>query len=96
MESDLSELELLRETMISKRIGLPGIPAESEEIMVFRDISLAKLTDCPVHIAHVSTKGSVEIIRRAKEEGIQVIDVSNPTSPVKETAAPREVADHAP
>jgi dihydroorotase len=40
--------------------------------MVFRDISLAKLTDCPVHIAHVSTKGSVEIIRRAKEEGIQV------------------------
>jgi dihydroorotase len=63
---------VMHEGSISKRIGLPGIPAESEEIMVFRDISLAKLTGCPVHIAHVSTKGSVEIIRRAKEEGILV------------------------
>ena len=40
--------------------------------MVFRDISLARLTSCPVHIAHVSTAGSVELIRRAKEEGIHV------------------------
>ena len=68
----LSEGGVMHEGSISRRIGLPGIPSESEEIMVFRDISLAKLTGCPVHIAHVSTKGAVEIIRRAKEEGIQV------------------------
>jgi dihydroorotase len=62
----------MNEGTISRRIGLPGIPAASEEIMVFRDISLARLTSCPVHIAHVSTAGSVELIRRAKEEGIHV------------------------
>ena len=68
----LSEGGVMHEGTISRRIGLPGIPAASEEIMVFRDISLARLTRCPVHIAHVSTAGSVELIRRAKEEGIHV------------------------
>ena len=68
----LSKGGVMHEGTISRRIGLPGIPAASEEIMVFRDISLARLTGCPVHIAHVSTAGSVELIRRAKEEGIHV------------------------
>jgi dihydroorotase len=68
----LSEGGVMHEGTISRRIGLPGMPAASEEIMVFRDISLAKLTSCPVHIAHVSTAGSVALIRRAKEEGIYV------------------------
>ena len=68
----LSQGGVMHEGVISNRIGLPGIPSASEEIMIFRDISLAKLTGCPVHIAHVSTAGSVELIRMAKEEGTPV------------------------
>jgi dihydroorotase len=63
---------VMHEGAVSTRIGLSGIPASSEEIAVYREISLAKLTGCPVHIAHVSTAGSVELIRRAKEKGIPV------------------------
>jgi dihydroorotase len=68
----LSEGGDMHEGRISTRIGLRGIPAASEEIMVFRDISLARLTGCPVHIAHVSTAGSVALIKRAKEDGVSV------------------------
>ena len=68
----LSGEGVMHEGAVSTRIGLPGIPASSEEIAVYREISLAKLTGCPVHIAHVSTAGSVELIRRAKERGIPV------------------------
>jgi len=63
---------VMHEGVISTRIGLAGIPAASEDIMVYREISLSRLTGCPVHIAHVSTAGSVELIRRAKEEGLLV------------------------
>ncbi|MBX6423995.1 dihydroorotase [Thermosulfurimonas sp. F29] len=62
----------VNEGIVSARLGLKGIPAEAEEVAVFRDIALAKLTGHPVHIAHVSTAGAVEIIRRAKEEGLPV------------------------
>lgn len=68
----LSEGGVMHEGAVSTRIGLPGIPAASEEILVFRDIALARLTGAPVHIAHVSTKGSVDLIRMAKEEGVSV------------------------
>ncbi|MBN2125343.1 MAG: dihydroorotase [Deltaproteobacteria bacterium] len=68
----LSEGGVMHEGAISTQMGLQGIPSASEEIMVFRDISLAKLTGCPVHIAHVSTSGSVDLIRRAKEQGLPV------------------------
>ena len=71
-DRNLSGDGVMHEGVISTQIGLSGIPAVSEEIMVSRDISLAKLTGCPVHIAHVSTEGSVELIKRAKEEGIRV------------------------
>ncbi len=62
----------MHEGTVSSRIGLPGIPAASEEIMVYREIALSRLTGCPVHIAHVSTEGSVSLIRRAKEDGLNV------------------------
>ncbi len=68
----LSEGGVMHEGEVATMLGLMGIPSESEEIMVARDILLSKLTKAPVHIAHVSTKGSVELIRRAKEEGIPV------------------------
>jgi dihydroorotase len=71
-ELSLSAGGVMHEGTVSSRLGLRGIPAASEEVMVQREISLAKETGFPVHIAHVSTAGSVEWIRRAKEEGIPV------------------------
>jgi len=68
----LSNNGVMHEGAVSSRIGLPGIPAAAEEIMVFREIALSRLTGCPVHIAHVSTEGSVALIRRAKEDGLKV------------------------
>lgn len=60
----------MNEGLLSTILGLKGIPDEAEEISVARNIMLAKLAGCRLHIAHVSTKGSVEIIRRAKESGM--------------------------
>ncbi|MCF6097782.1 dihydroorotase [Thermovorax subterraneus] len=68
----LSAGGVMNEGFLSTLLGLPGIPRSAEEVMVARDVILAKETKVPVHIAHVSTRGSVEIIRRAKAEGIPV------------------------
>ncbi|MGB7448464.1 MAG: dihydroorotase [Ornithinimicrobium sp.] len=57
---------------LSGRLGLPGWPAVAEESIVARDVMLARHTGSRVHIAHVSTAGSVEVIRWAKEQGIAV------------------------
>jgi len=53
-------------------LGLRGIPAAAEDLHVIRDCVLAELTGASVHIAHVSTRGSVEAVRRAKEKGISI------------------------
>ena len=63
---------IINEGPISAKTGVAGIPAVAEEVMVARDLILAKLTGARVHIAHVSTRGSVQLIRRAREEGISV------------------------
>jgi dihydroorotase len=63
---------VMHEGLISTRLGLKGVPAAAEEIMVARDILLAELTGGHVHLCHMSTRGSVELIRRAKERGIRV------------------------
>ena len=57
---------------MSTKLGLPGIPTLAEEIMVSRDIMLADVTGSHVHIAHASTKRTVELIRQAKKDGIKV------------------------
>ena len=57
---------------VSARLGLPGIPSASEEIVIARDIMLAHMTGGKLHIAHISTAGSVELIRRAKAAGTPV------------------------
>jgi len=62
----------MNEGVMSARLGLRGIPSEAEEIMVIRDILLARRTGGHVHLAHMSTKGSVELIRWGKERGINV------------------------
>ena len=68
----LSGNGIMNEGQISARLRLKGIPAAAEEIIVARDLILTKLTGARLHIAHVSTRDSVQFIRRAKEEGISV------------------------
>jgi dihydroorotase len=62
----------VNEGIISEKLGIPGRPAIAEELMVMRDIMLAHETGARLHIAHVSTARSVEIIRRAKASGVNV------------------------
>ena len=69
---DLSEGGVMNEGLLSVTLGLRGVPPEAEEAMVARDIALAGLTKGRLHIAHVSTDGSVRLIREAKARGIQV------------------------
>jgi dihydroorotase len=66
----LSADGVMNEGLLSFKLGLKGIPVQSEEIIVARDIALSELTGGRLHIAHASTKGSVELIRAAKKRGI--------------------------
>ena len=63
---------VVNEGPVATRLGLPGNPAAAEEIMIARDIRLARLTGAHLHVAHVSTAGGVESIRQARDEGIRV------------------------
>lgn len=63
---------VVNEGIVATWLGLPGIPNTSEEVAVARDIALAELTGARVHIAHVSTRGSVDLIRQAKKRGVHV------------------------
>jgi len=69
---NLSKGGHMNEGIISTELGLTGIPSVAEDVMVERDIALAAFTNTSVHIAHVSTAGSVEAIRRAKDKGVRV------------------------
>ncbi len=71
-DKDLSRTGVMNEGKNSMKLGLRGIPAQSEEIMVSRDIMLTELTGGHLHIAHVSTEGSVELVRQAKKKGLKV------------------------
>jgi dihydroorotase len=68
----------MHEGLVSTRLGLKGIPSAAEEIMVARDIILAELTGGHVHLCHMSTRGSVDLIRRAKEKGLPVTAEATP------------------
>src|SRR5437764_4392811 len=65
----LSAKGVMHEGAVSARLGLPGMPAAAEETAVARDIALAKMTGGRLHLTHLSTAGSVELVRRAKAEG---------------------------
>jgi dihydroorotase len=71
-ELSLTEGGQMNEGAVATRLGMKGMPAEAEESMVARDIALARLTGARLHLAHLSTEGSVEMVRRAKEEGVAV------------------------
>ena len=69
---DLTRGGVMHEGLVSLDLGLRGMPALAEELHVFRDIELARLTGGRVHILHVSTAGSVKLIRRAKHDGVRI------------------------
>jgi dihydroorotase len=71
-EPTLSRGGVMHEGAVATRLGLKGIPAAAEEIMVARNILLARHTGGHAHLLHMSTRGSVELIRRAKEQGVPV------------------------
>lgn len=68
----------MHEGVVSTRLGLPGSPAAAEETQVARDIALAELTGAHLHICHVSTAGSVALVRAAKARGVRVTAEATP------------------
>ncbi|HYH10099.1 MAG TPA: dihydroorotase [Thermoanaerobaculia bacterium] len=71
-DANLVEGGVMHEGYFSTLLGMRGMPAASEETLVARDVILAKLTNAHVHIAHLSTAGAVEAVRRARAEGVKV------------------------
>ncbi len=69
---ELTKGGVMNEGVESMRLGLRGMPAAAEEVMIHRDIELAAITGGRLHILHVSTAGGVELIRRGKKRGIRV------------------------
>jgi dihydroorotase len=77
-DRNLSRDGVMNEGHMSTILGLPGMPVVAEETIVHRDITLSAATGSRVHIAHVSTAGSVELVRRAKEKRIRVTAEATP------------------
>lgn len=71
-DPDLADEGVINEGYMSTIMGLKGIPAAAEEVMVSRDLILSEYTGVPIHIAHVSTGLAVDLIRKAKERGVKV------------------------
>jgi dihydroorotase len=71
-DAHLSRGAAMNEGVVSTELGLPGVPAAAEDIMVARDIILSEVTGAHVHIAHLSTAGSVRLVRDAKARGLRV------------------------
>ena len=91
----LSEGGVMHEGLVATRLGLKGIPAAAEEIMVARDVLLAELTGGHVHCCHISARGSVAILREAKERGIRVTAEATPHHLVLTDVACEEYDTHA-
>ena len=69
---DLTEGGCMNEGIVSTELGLKGMPAEAEDIMVYRDIALLEKTGGRLHVAHISSKNSVDLVRQAKSRGLPV------------------------
>jgi dihydroorotase len=69
---ELTQDGVMHEGLVSMILGLPGMPAVAEDVMTARDIALAEATGGRIHMMHVSTSGSIELIRRAKTRGVRV------------------------
>jgi len=71
-DRDLAGDGVMHEGAVSTRLGLPPLPSAAEEVMAARDIILCRLTGARLHLAHVSTRGTVRLIEAAREEGLAV------------------------
>jgi dihydroorotase len=76
--SRLTEGAVMHEGSCCSRLGVPGWPSIAEELMVFRDIELSRLTNAPIHLLHLSTARSVELVRAAKADGVAVTAEATP------------------
>ena len=74
----LAEGGEMHEGARSVALGLRGVPSVAEELMAARDIALSRLTGCRLHLLHISTKGTVELVRRAKADGLRVTAEATP------------------
>ena len=74
----LTEGAVMHEGSCCSHLGLPGWPSLAEELMVHRDIELVRLTGAPAHFLHLSTAGSVELVRKAKADGLAVTAEATP------------------
>jgi dihydroorotase len=72
VDKDLAQDGLMNEGLTSTRLGMQGSPAIAEEIIVARDLLLAKFTGARLHFCHISSKNALELIRNAKKEGLKV------------------------
>lgn len=72
VDADLSAVGTMHEGSVSSRLGMRGIPREADEIIIARDIALARLTGVRYHVQHVSTARSVELVAAAKDDGLTV------------------------
>lgn len=71
-DKNLAGSGVIHDGVIARELGLPGIPAAAEDVMVARDLVLAKLTGARIHITHLSTAGSLELVRTARSQGVKV------------------------
>jgi dihydroorotase len=90
-DTDLSKGGVMHEGMYSTRLGLKGIPSAAEEAMVSRDLILAQMTQGKYHVAHLSTRRAVEMVREAKAHGLRV---SAEVTPHHFTLTDAAVADY--
>ena len=77
-DSSLAEGGQVNEGVIATQLGLAGIPNAAEDIIVARDIALAKLTGARLHLCHISTRDAVSLIRQAKADGVEVTAEATP------------------
>jgi len=68
----------VNEGVVSTRLGMLGWPAEGEEVQISRDISLSRLTGCPLHVQHITTARGMDMVRAAKAEGLKVTCEATP------------------
>tara|TARA_B100000315_G_scaffold260243_1_gene320264 strand:+ start:7789 stop:9090 length:1302 start_codon:yes stop_codon:yes gene_type:complete len=71
-DRELSKHGVMHEGEVSTTLGLLGIPSAAEDVIVARDIALAEMTGCRLHLAHVSTSGAVRLVREAKARGVSI------------------------
>lgn len=72
INKELAQNGLMNEGIVATRLGLKGSPALAEEVVVARDLLIAKFTGARLHLCHISTKGAIELIKKAKREGVNV------------------------